>query len=172
MVETRTKIVINGVEYSRIEDVPPEFRSLLEDRDGSGLPDALERGLRGKGPGTAVPIPDGAREISFTTEKHKEEFRVDGHKYDRLEDVPEPARSALRDALVPLPRPGPPAAQARREILGARGTVERRSEPFSTSAHGSDTEGGLRRGVFIPIWVLVLGGILLLLLFSFTFLRS
>ena len=117
MVETRTKIVINGVEYSRIEDVPPEFRSLLEDRDGSGLPDALERGLRGKSPGTAAPIPDGAREISFSTEKRKEEFCVDGRKYDRLEDVPEPARSALRDALVPRPRTGSPAAFGSRESI-------------------------------------------------------
>jgi len=29
----------NGKEYARLEDVPEEFRALLKDSDGDGIPD-------------------------------------------------------------------------------------------------------------------------------------
>lgn len=35
-------IEINGVKYSRIEDVPAEFRALLEDKNNNGIPDFVE----------------------------------------------------------------------------------------------------------------------------------
>src|SRR5688572_30093395 len=35
-------IEINGVRYSRIEDVPAEFRGLLEDKNNNGIPDFVE----------------------------------------------------------------------------------------------------------------------------------
>lgn len=33
---------INGVRYDRIEDVPEEFRKLLEDKDANGVPDIID----------------------------------------------------------------------------------------------------------------------------------
>jgi hypothetical protein len=33
---------INGVRYDRIEDVPEEFRKLLEDKEGNGVPDVFD----------------------------------------------------------------------------------------------------------------------------------
>jgi hypothetical protein len=35
----KIKITINGKEYARLEDVPEEFRDLLRDSDGDGIPD-------------------------------------------------------------------------------------------------------------------------------------
>jgi hypothetical protein len=35
-------IEINGVKYSRIEDVPAEYRALLEDKNNNGIPDFVE----------------------------------------------------------------------------------------------------------------------------------
>lgn len=39
----RVSYEINGQRYERLEDVPPEFRALLEDADGNGIPDFVER---------------------------------------------------------------------------------------------------------------------------------
>jgi hypothetical protein len=36
------RIEINGKRYERLEDVPAEFRRLLEDKDGNGIPDLFE----------------------------------------------------------------------------------------------------------------------------------
>lgn len=35
-------IEINGVKYSSIDDVPAEFRALLEDKNNNGIPDFVE----------------------------------------------------------------------------------------------------------------------------------
>lgn len=40
----KTKIVINGKEYERLEDVPEQFRSLLKDSDGDGIPGIAAQG--------------------------------------------------------------------------------------------------------------------------------
>lgn len=34
---------VNGVRYERLEDVPEEFRTFFEDRDGNGLPDVVDQ---------------------------------------------------------------------------------------------------------------------------------
>jgi len=44
----KIKITINGKEYARLEDVPEEFRALLKDSDGDGIPDVAGKG-RGRG---------------------------------------------------------------------------------------------------------------------------
>jgi hypothetical protein len=36
------KFLVNSVEYERLEDLPPDVRALLEDKNADGLPDALE----------------------------------------------------------------------------------------------------------------------------------
>ncbi len=42
----KIKITINGKEYARVEDVPEEFRALLQDSDGDGIPDVARQGKR------------------------------------------------------------------------------------------------------------------------------
>ena len=42
----KIKITINGKEYARLEDVPEEFRALLKDIDGDGIPDVSRQGKR------------------------------------------------------------------------------------------------------------------------------
>ena len=42
----KIKITINGKEYARLEDVPEEFRALLKDSDGDGIPDVARQGKR------------------------------------------------------------------------------------------------------------------------------
>ena len=42
----KIKITINGKEYARLEDVPEEFRVLLKDSDGDGIPDVARQGKR------------------------------------------------------------------------------------------------------------------------------
>jgi hypothetical protein len=49
VLTTKTKIIINGQEFSDIDQMPPDVRqqydkamSLLADRDGNGVPDILE----------------------------------------------------------------------------------------------------------------------------------
>lgn len=40
-VTTTTRYACNGVEYDRLDDMPPDIRALFEDRDGDGRPDLL-----------------------------------------------------------------------------------------------------------------------------------
>lgn len=40
---TTQKIIINGKEYSSIEEVPNEFRHFLEDKDQDGMPDFVQQ---------------------------------------------------------------------------------------------------------------------------------
>lgn len=42
----KIKIVINGKQYDRLEDVPEEFRSLLKDSNGDGIPDVASLGKK------------------------------------------------------------------------------------------------------------------------------
>src|SRR5258705_495021 len=42
----KIKVTINGKEYARLEDVPEEFRVLLKDSDGDGIPDVARQGKR------------------------------------------------------------------------------------------------------------------------------
>lgn len=38
-------IEINGVRYDRLEDVPEQYRALIEDRDGNGVPDVIDEAM-------------------------------------------------------------------------------------------------------------------------------
>jgi len=42
----KIKIVINGKQYDRLEDVPEQFRPLLKDSDGDGIPDIARQGKK------------------------------------------------------------------------------------------------------------------------------
>jgi hypothetical protein len=41
-IQQTTTYQINGVTYTRLEDVPADFRALLQDKDGNGIPDCVE----------------------------------------------------------------------------------------------------------------------------------
>lgn len=42
----KTKIVVDGKEYERLDDLPEHLRSLLKDRDGDGIPDVAAQGKK------------------------------------------------------------------------------------------------------------------------------
>ena len=42
----KTKIIIDGKEYERLEDLPERLRSLLKDSDGDGIPDIAAQGKK------------------------------------------------------------------------------------------------------------------------------
>lgn len=42
----KKKIVVNGKEYERLEDLPEHLRSLLKDSDGDGIPDIAAQGKK------------------------------------------------------------------------------------------------------------------------------
>lgn len=95
----RQHIEINGTVYRSLDEVPEQYRAsvaaLFTDRDGDGVPDIMQ-GAEVAG--------------SFTTTTRHETYEVGGVTYDSLDDVPEPARSMLRDAVrkpasPPEPRP-------------------------------------------------------------------
>jgi len=42
MLEKRYRLIVNGQPYGTIEDLPPEWKGLLKDADGDGIPDILQ----------------------------------------------------------------------------------------------------------------------------------
>lgn len=42
----KTKIIVDGKEYERLEDLPERLRSLLKDSDGDGIPDIAAQGKK------------------------------------------------------------------------------------------------------------------------------
>ena len=84
-----TRIIVDGHEYTRLEDVPdPEVRRQLED--------AIADARRERGPevsGTVLPD-------MRTTSAHETRVLVNGQQYDSIDAVPDPEiRSKLRDAF-------------------------------------------------------------------------
>lgn len=77
-----TKIVVNGKEYARLEDVPEQFRALVKDSVGGGLADVLQRAFLAQAGGKRTRIV------------------VNGKEYERVEDVPEEFRAALKEQLA------------------------------------------------------------------------
>lgn len=74
-VETKstTKIVVNGQEYARIEDVPEPLQSIVRN-DVQSAQQGMASGKRSR-------------------------IVVNGVEYERIDDVPEPLRTKLRDGL-------------------------------------------------------------------------
>ena len=78
---------LNGQTYQSLDEVPQPFRdsiaALMADRDGNGVPDVFE----------------GAAEQLHVAHRTSETYEVDGVRYSSLDQVPEPQRSAVRQAL-------------------------------------------------------------------------
>jgi hypothetical protein len=100
------KITVNGREYGSIEEMPPDVReqyrramSLLADRDGNGVPDVLDGGK--------VNISSATGEGAVTSfVRTTERYVINGHEYDRLEDIPAEMRDVLRrSGAAPGSRP-------------------------------------------------------------------
>ena len=93
---------IDGVVYESIDDVPPAFRdsiaALMADHDANGVPDVFEGGI-----------------TTRSTVHRTASYEIDGVAYESIDDIPEPQRSQVRQALAraDLHAPTPPAPVAR-----------------------------------------------------------
>lgn len=76
------KYIINGKEYTRLEDVPEEFRALLQK--------AEEEALQGKASGDA-------EAPQFQVNKKITKYIVNGKEYERVEDMPDDVRKIFED---------------------------------------------------------------------------
>lgn len=97
------KIIVNGVEYKNLNDVPEALRALFADADGNGVPDLLEGKIgninwmdfanRAKQQAAAM---GGPQVISTQT------FVVEGRTYASLDAIPEPKRSEVIEKMKKL----------------------------------------------------------------------
>jgi hypothetical protein len=94
----KTTIVVNGVEYASVTEMPPDVRSqydsvsaLLADRDGNGIPDLVEAGA---GAGALTEALGRLPRGSFTTAT--ERWVVSHEQHGSLESLPAGLRSGVR----------------------------------------------------------------------------
>lgn len=80
--EVSHKYIINGKEYTRLEDVPEEFRALLQK--------AEDEALQGK-------VSGDADAPQFQVSKEITKYVVNGKEYERVEDMPENVRKIFED---------------------------------------------------------------------------
>ncbi len=91
------RIVVNGVEYGSVDEMPEDVRALYER--------ALRAAAEARTAGDAVEVTssDGAGStpghVTVHTVKTTTRFVVDGREYGSVDDLPPAARAALRDAL-------------------------------------------------------------------------
>ncbi|HEY7089159.1 MAG TPA: hypothetical protein VH518_13775 [Tepidisphaeraceae bacterium] len=86
-------ITINGVEYSSVQQMPPDARreydrvmALLADKNGNGVPDLLENGAA-----------SGQAKVTIASAR----YIVDGKEYESLDQIPAPLRSLLASRTGP-----------------------------------------------------------------------
>lgn len=83
----RQRFEVNGQTYQSLDEVPQPYRdsiaSLMADRDGNGVPDIVEAG------GTTHHV----------VHQSSESYDIDGVHYASIDEIPEPQRTAVRDAL-------------------------------------------------------------------------
>lgn len=99
------RFVVNGVTYTSLDEVPQPDRdslaALLADADGDGVPDIVQ----GR---------DASGSVAYRLSQLAETIEVDGVVYETLDDIPEPRRSQVRDAMARQKIDVPPAATSRR----------------------------------------------------------
>jgi hypothetical protein len=136
------KITVNGQEYSSIDQMPDDVRreyqkslELLADRNGNGVPDALEGRVAGASLGRGV----------ITTIRHSS-IHINGQSYGSMDEVPPEVRTAYQKALSKVDANGngiPDAVEAM--IASARpGTRLDSSDPTDSRLPGSSCGAGAR----------------------------
>ncbi|MHC4399949.1 MAG: hypothetical protein ACYTG0_09740 [Planctomycetota bacterium] len=90
--KTATRVVINGVQYDSIDEVPKQFRQLLEDADADGCPDWVQRQAASMG-GLAS-----ASTVQMATTNGVTTYRVGDKEYRTLEEMPPEHRALFEDA--------------------------------------------------------------------------
>ncbi|MBN2450011.1 MAG: hypothetical protein JXR77_06460 [Lentisphaeria bacterium] len=170
----RTRYVINGVEYTRLEDVPESYRELFADRDGDGVPDRLAK-LAEEGRGYQV-----VRETVWQGRPEDIPADIRGHLFDGTSSEGKP--TVLRREIR---RPASPSARAG---FGVHSPLEIRGwEPLPSGAGRLELRPGMEAyrvcwgiagGVLVaslclvlaggwsrePLWLAVHGGLWLLAL--------
>ena len=169
------KIIVDGQEFSSVEEMPPDVRrqyeqamGALADRDGDGVPDIMQSGLSGMGD-----TGDGFHKVEVET---RNEYVVNGREYSSLDEMPPAARDMIGRMMrdVPDGAGGDAVQNFEVEIIegdapGIRASGTRRfaqrsgmSSP-STSTGGESPSRG-RLGWFVAlilglalIWVLMSG---------------
>ncbi len=172
------KIIVNGQEFSSVEEMPPDVRrqyeqamSALADRDGDGIPDIMQSGLSGRS-GTEE-LGDGFHKVEVET---RSEYVVDGNEYSSLDEMPPEVREMFGRMTHDLPDGGGRGADQAFEVeiiegdtpgMRASGTTRTaRSSGMTSSPRttggGSPSHG--RLGWFVAlilglalIWVLMAG---------------
>src|SRR5690348_10791800 len=106
-----SKITVNGQTYESVEQMPPDARrayeqamSMLADRNGNGVPDILE----GEGGNTTINTSSGKPIVTKVVTSSR--FVVNGHQFDRWEDIPPQMKTMLSNASV---QPGSRAVPGR-----------------------------------------------------------
>ena len=172
------KIIVNGQEFSSVEEMPPAVRrqyeqamSALADRDGDGVPDIMQSGLSGMS--GMEELGDGFHKVEVET---RSEYVVDGNEYSSLDEMPPEVREMFERMTRDLPDGGGRGANQAFEveiiegdIPGMRASGARRLSPRPGPSPSSrppsvDSPSRGRLGWFVAlilglalIWVLMAG---------------
>ena len=91
------KVIINGVEYNNLDQVPEALRGLFADADRNGVPDILEGKIGSlnwmeiaKQTGKAIAGQMGNPQVVST-----QTFMVEGKSYSNINEIPEPKRGEV-----------------------------------------------------------------------------
>ncbi len=122
----RVSIRWNGREITDPSELPPEMRKLLEDADGNGIPDIVERGKLGGRPG------DELLEVSVVKPTVIE---VGGRTYQSIDELPPEMREPVRAALAKATQSGsfPGAAQPASTSTSAAAPPPRAPRPVGSA---------------------------------------
>ena len=174
------KIIVNGQEYSSVEEMPPDVRrqyeqamSALADRDGNGVPDIMQSGLSGMS--GMEDLGDGFHKVDVEVET-RNEYVVDGNEYSSLDEMPSEVREMFGRMTRDLPSGGGPGANQAFEVeiiegdvpgmraSGTRRTARRSGMSSLPRTTGGDSPSRGRQGWFVAlilglvlIWVLMAG---------------
>lgn len=87
-----TKYTVNGKEYSSLNEVPEEFRSVFNDQNGNGIPDSIEKMMENASVGGNF---SGNVEVQQVDGKMK--YFYNGKEYDSPDALPPEFRKIIQD---------------------------------------------------------------------------
>lgn len=94
-MSTEGKIVLNGKEYSSINDIPKEFKVLFKDENNNGIPDFVEGLLNAGDSGSVKPLI-----ANFNS------FYYNGTQYSSIDAMPPEAKQMVQNGLNNLEKSG------------------------------------------------------------------